>query len=207
RDTRVLTLAAINFCLILVTYGVSFWLPLIIKAHGFASAHIGWAVALPYLVSIPAMLAWARRSDRTQERKFHLILPLMLSCFGFLVAGMGVWSGTLVIQALGIVIAAVGFWAAYPVLWTLPGSFLAGTSAAAGIAWVNCLGHLGGFAGPALIGTIKDATGSYTGALVFLSMMPLAAAMLVARLGWHNNEPAGAELGRGLPSLNEAELT
>lgn len=47
--------------------------------------------------------------------------------------------------------------------------FLSGSAAAAGIATINSIGNLGGFAGPAMIGWIKDLTGSFMGGLYFVA--------------------------------------
>jgi nitrate/nitrite transporter NarK len=74
--------------------------------------------------------------------------------------------GNPALAAVALIIAAMGAFAAPPTFWTLPTGFLTGPAAAAGIALINSIGNLGGFAGPYAIGWIKDATGETTLGLV-----------------------------------------
>jgi ACS family tartrate transporter-like MFS transporter len=74
--------------------------------------------------------------------------------------------------------------AARPIFWTLPGSFLTGSAAAAGIAFINAFGNLGGFIGPYVIGIIKDQTGSFTLGIVATSLpltLSVVAALVLAK--------------------------
>ena len=74
-----------------------------------------------------------------------------------------------------------------PVFWTLPTAVLSGTSAAAGIAVINSVGNLAGFAGPYAMGWVKDATGSFTGGLLLIAGLALVAMVIVLVLG-HDRE-------------------
>src|SRR6202000_2155077 len=88
--------------------------------------------------------------------------------------GSGPWA------MLALTVATIGIYAAVAVMWTLPQSILGGTAAAAAIALVNSVGNLGGFAGPAIAGYLKDATGSYSAAmLVFAAGLALCAAVTI----------------------------
>ena len=48
--------------------------------------------------------------------------------------------------------AGFGIFACLPLFWTLPTAFLSGAAAAAGIAVINSIGNLAGFAGPFAMG-------------------------------------------------------
>ena len=74
-----------------------------------------------------------------------------------------------------------------PVFWTLPTAVLSGTAAAAGIAVINSIGNLAGFAGPYAMGWVKDATGSFTGGLLLIAALAVAAMVIVLVL---SHDPA-----------------
>jgi nitrate/nitrite transporter NarK len=122
------------------------------------------------------MIYWGRRSDRMRERKEHLALAV-------LIAGGGIAASTLLVDPTGkmiaLAIAGFGIFAALPVFWTLPTAFLSGAAAAGGIAVINSIGNLAGFAGPYVVGSIKDSTGSYTVGLLIVAGVAFLA-MLIA---------------------------
>ena len=76
----------------------------------------------------------------------------------------------------------MGVFSAIPVFWSLPTAFLTGTPAAGAIALINSLGNLGGFAGPYLIGRVRDVTGGFTGSLLAIAGLLVGSAALAARL-------------------------
>jgi MFS transporter, ACS family, tartrate transporter len=124
------------------------------------------------------MVLWGRRSDRVLERTWHVALPCLVGCAGLVWAGYAL-SAWAVVAALTL--ANIGCNAPKGPLWALPCKFLSGTAAAAGIAWINCLGNLGGFAGPWLTGWIKGRWGSYAGGLSLVAgMMALSAVLMLA---------------------------
>ena len=92
-----------------------------------------------------------------------------------------------------LTLVLVGTYACKGPFWALTTEFLAAPVAAAGIAQVNALGNLSGFAANYLIGAIKDATGSYP-----LSLMPIMAlsaigAVAVVWIGHGRRQVAAAE--------------
>ncbi|HXL99904.1 MAG TPA: MFS transporter, partial [Rhizomicrobium sp.] len=128
-DPRVWILALADFGIILAIYGVSLWLPQIVKAMGFSNVETGFVVAMPYVAALLAMIAWARSSDRRRERSFHIVIPALLaaaSLFASALLGANLWS------VVTLTLATVGFYAALVVFWTLPTAFLGGTAAAGG---------------------------------------------------------------------------
>jgi D-galactonate transporter len=180
RDGRVLTLALVYFGAVAANYGIAFWLPQIVQAFGgLTKLEIGLITALPYLVGTITMVLWGRRSDRRMERKGHVAIPLAVAAVGIALAAF-VDSPTGKMALLTI--AAFGVFSNLPVFWTLPAAFLSGASAAAGIAIINALGNLAGFAGPFAMGWIRDETGSFAGGLLLIGALALIAMIAVLLL-------------------------
>jgi MFS transporter, ACS family, tartrate transporter len=173
----VLALSLVYFGIVAMNYSLNFFLPLIVKDFGLSNFQTGLVVAIPSIVGTVSMVFWGRRSDRQRERKWHLSFALFVGavCFGL----------TSVIQdpVLKMVffsIAAFGIYAALPVLWTLPTSMLSGASAAAGIAIINSLANLSGFAGPYVMGWVKTSTGEYKIGLIIVAAIGLLATIVAA---------------------------
>ena len=137
-----------------------------------------WLAAIPYIASVIAIVVWTRRSDRYQERIWHVVIPCLsagLFPSSSVVLTDPVWS------LLALTLAAASTWAALATFWGLPSTFLAGAGMASGLAAINALGQLGGFVGPFAIGYIREQTGSFAagtaalaGALFIASVLPLA---------------------------------
>lgn len=115
-------------------------------------------------------------SDRTMERKGHVAVALLMATIG--VGLSGIVSNPVLIMAL-LCFAQIGISAVPPMFWPLPASFLTGASAAAGIAAINSLGNLSGFAGPYAMGYLKDLTGNFTAGLLLLGSCALVGAIVV----------------------------
>ncbi len=186
-DPRVLGLALVYFGIVFGSYVFQFFLPTVIKDMGkqfgteYSIIQVGLITAIPYAVAALFMILNSRHSDRTGERRLHVAIPVFVGAAAVAVA-LFLGSPFLMIAAMSI--CAAGIWGSIPVFWTLPSVFLTGFGAAAGIALINSFGNLGGFAGPALIGALKDGTGTHTaGFFVVAAMLVMAgvAVMLVAR--------------------------
>jgi MFS transporter, ACS family, tartrate transporter len=178
-DVRILLCALVYFCLNAASYGVAFFLPTIIKNFGVSDTQTGLLAALPFVFGAIGMVLLGRHSDRTMERKGHVAVALVMAAIGVGLAG--VISNPVVIMAL-LCFAQVGISAVPPMFWPLPASFLTGASAAAGIAAINSLGNLSGFAGPYAMGYLKDLTGNFTAGLLLLAGCALAGAVVVVLL-------------------------
>ena len=176
-DVRVRRLALLYFGLVTGLYGVTFWQPQIVKGFGgLSNLEVGFIVAVPNLAAAIAMVAWTRHSDRTGERRWHVALPAFVGALG-LIASATLSNPILSTDALGI--ALVGIYAAIATSWTLPSAFLTGTAAAGGLALINSIGNLGGFAGPYFMGWMRTTTGNYSPALMIIGF-GLALAGLIA---------------------------
>jgi ACS family tartrate transporter-like MFS transporter len=179
-DPRVLLLCAVYFFIVVGLYGITIWLPLIFQSMGFSTSATGLLVVLPYALAAVSMVAWGKHSDATGERVWHVALASLLGTFGFALAA-GVSAQAIVLVAMTLV--AVGVCASLAPFWAIPPAFLTGTAAAGGIALINAVGNLGGFAGPYIMGWAREETGSYTLGLSILAGSMAVAAVLVLALG------------------------
>jgi ACS family tartrate transporter-like MFS transporter len=177
---RVFVLGLIYFCIVTGLYGIGFWMPQVIQTFGLEPLQIGFLTAIPYLVAACGMVVWGTRSDRTGERIWHIALPLMLGGAAFAWSAV---SGPLGLTMLALTLATLGVHAAIGTFWSLPTAILTGTGAAAGLALVNSMGNLAGLVSPTAIGLIKQATGSFTAALLFLAGALLLGALITLLFG------------------------
>ncbi|MBO9123757.1 MULTISPECIES: MFS transporter [unclassified Rhizobium] len=148
-------------------YGIVLWLPTLLKGFGLSNVASGFVNAIPYAIACVALTFWARHSDRTKERSWHVAIAAFAGCAGLLATAMldnHLW------QMVALAFAAAGIYSAQTTFWTLPPQFLKGKAKAGGIALINSIGNLGGFAGPYAVGAVKDATGSFVYGIVMLSI-------------------------------------
>jgi ACS family tartrate transporter-like MFS transporter len=141
-------------------YGYELWMPSIInelKGLSFTSFGIGLVNAFPYLLAGISMLLVGRNSDRTGDRRWHVAVSAAVSAIGFFLSA-SFQNPFLALASLTI--AFIGLKSTVGPFWALATSFLTGTAAAGGIAFINSVGNLGGFVGPYLVGVFKDRTGN-----------------------------------------------
>ena len=178
---RVWLMGLIYFGIEMGSYAIGFWLPTMVRQAGVKDPFlIGVYTMVPYSLALIAMLLTGRHSDRTRERRWHLVLPCLIAAVGFVLCTRG--SGNSVLAVIGVNLAVVGVVTSIPLFWALPTSFLGGAAAAAGIALVNCTGNLGGFVSPTLIGILKTHTGTLNSGLILVAACMLASAILVLTL-------------------------
>jgi D-galactonate transporter len=172
-DRRVWLMSVIYFCCVMGQYGLTFWMPSLIKAAGIKGVlNIGLFTAIPYSAAVVAMVLLGRSSDKHGERRWHLAGPMLLGAVGLACSALAGTNTGLAVAFLTL--AAAGVISSAPLFWSLPTAFLGGTAAAAGIAGINSLGNLAGFASPYLIGWLKDLTQSTN-----FGMYALAAILVV----------------------------
>jgi ACS family tartrate transporter-like MFS transporter len=184
-NPRVLGLSLVYFGAVATNYGLSFFLPQIVQGFGLNTFLTTLVSATPYVVGLIGMVWWGRRSDRLSERRFHTAFPLFIAAASIAVS-TALDDPTL--KMISLCVAGFGIFACLPVFWTLPTAFLSGAAAAAGIAVINSIGNLAGFAGPFAMGWIKDHTGSYAGGLLLLAALGIIAMGIVLMLG--HDDPA-----------------
>ncbi|SAK66831.1 MFS transporter [Caballeronia ptereochthonis] len=176
-DRRLWLMAAIYFCVVLGQYGLTFWLPTIVRRTGVADPlWVGILTAIPYLCAIVALPLIGASADKRRERRLHLAIPMLVSAAGFATLPM---LGSVGASIICVSIAAAGILASSSQFWSLPTAVLGGMSAAAGIAAVNCFANLAGFFSPAIVGWLNDLTGKSTAGLIFISVAVVLGAVLV----------------------------
>ncbi|RVT97991.1 MFS transporter [Rhodovarius crocodyli] len=195
----VLALGFVYFGVVAMNYTVGFFLPSIIREFGLSNLQTGFVAAIPSLVGAISMVVWGRRSDAAGERKWHLVFALAVGACSFAAAAV---IQEPVLKILCFAIAAFGIYGSQPVFWTLPGSFLSGAAAAAGIAVINSLANLSGFAGPYVMGWIKTSTGDFTGGLLLVACVAGLATLVVAMIG-RQHFPQRAPQGEARPQAAE----
>ncbi|NTU98116.1 MAG: MFS transporter [Chlorobiaceae bacterium] len=169
------TLSAVYFSIVLGLYGISFWLPQIIRETITSDVSaIGWISAVPWLVSAVAMVLNAMHSDRTGERRWHIAGACIAGGAAFAMSSMPEVNGWYGVAALSL--ATAGIMSALSCFWSLPPAVLSGTAAAAGIALINSFGNLAGYVSPELAGMIRDATGGRMAPVLVLFSAGLFAA-------------------------------
>jgi len=181
RDRDVLVLTVIYFIQVSANYSFAIWLPTMVKRlSGLTDLRVAWLVTIPNALGLIAMQINGWHSDRTGERRWHTALPLFASS-ACLLAIATFQPGTVWIF-VGYAAAITALMCFMPTFWPIPTSFLSESAAAACIGTMNCLGLLGGFAGPYLLGYISHRTNSFRGAFVVMLVALFAAGLLTLTL-------------------------
>lgn len=177
-DKKIVILSLSYLCILSGLYGISFWLPQIVKSLGVNNTvQIGLLTAGLYAVAAVGMLVVSRNSDRTGERRWHILTCALVGGVGFVASAL--FNSYPIISFIALIAATTGVLAILPVFWTLPTAFLSGSAAAAGVAMINSVGNLGGFGAPYAIGIIKQATNSTDIAMIVLGGLLIVGGMLV----------------------------
>jgi len=178
---RVWALAFVYFGAVYGLYALGFFLPTIIKGFeqqfgtNYTILERGFINAIPYVLGTVAMLVWARHGDRRQERVWHVALPLFVGGAAIPVA---LYLGNPLMAMIAVSICAMSVMAALPTFWALPTTFLAGAAAASGLALINSIGNLAGFAAPYITGWLADLTGNQKSGLWVVGLTMIASGVL-----------------------------
>jgi ACS family tartrate transporter-like MFS transporter len=179
-DPRVLALGVAYGALLMTSYGLALWLPLIIQNMGFSNSATGLVVALIWGCGVPAMILWGRSSDRRGERTWHVVFAVLFGAASLLIASVAQDNAILLIALAAAAIGASSWMSPFYMLAPL---FLTGRAMAGGFALVSTIGGLiGGFAGQYVIGVIRERSGGYSLALAAMAAALLIAAVIVLAL-------------------------
>jgi len=179
-NPKVLVLAAINFCCVVGSVGISMWLPQIVKSLGMENGTVGLVIAIPYALGAVAMTIWARLANSSKHRMRYVVSALGFAAVS-LVAVALIDEPVLKVACLCLTVSSILSFQA--IFYSIPGTFLTGRAAAGGLAIIVAIGNLGGFAGPFAIGLIKDATQNFSAALMAVAGMLLVGTCLMMILG------------------------
>jgi len=179
RNGKVWLLVLIFFCLLCANSTLTFWAPTVIKEVGFADPMVlGLIVALAYLCGAAGMIAIGAHSDRHREVRYHFGLSALIGAIAMAVLGMVLLSSP-ALSLLALTVSIVSTMSAIPVFWQLPNFFLSGSAAACGIALINSVANLAGFAAPAAMGLLKTSTGSMAPGFFAVATIEALATVLV----------------------------
>ena len=178
RSRNVWLLAAILLFGLTPNYGLSLWIPRMVqRISTFDVSMVSLVAAIPYLVSVPLMLATGWSSDRTGEKKWHTIIPRLLSGVALTLCYFTL--GNVWLSVFLLSFAVIGFYCAHPGFWPLPTMLLGRTAAAASIGLINSFGNLGGFIGPYVIGWLTGRNGSFAYAMLAMAACAYVSGLLV----------------------------
>ena len=196
-NPKVLLLALNYIGIVTASLGMLIFIPQIIKSIGQSdNMTVGWLTMIPYICGGISLVVWGRISDKMNERRWNLLVACILSTGGLVMAGLTLGSWWALV---GMSIAAMGFYGSKGPFFAMPPMFLSGTALAAGFAWINSIGNLGGFFGPWYVGVMKDVTGSFAGGLYGLALLSLVSAVVCA-LFLHIPDPNRTVAPRSAPT-------
>jgi MFS transporter, ACS family, tartrate transporter len=177
-DARVWHLAAVGFTMANGLYAMSFWMPQLVRSLSrlYSNTVVGFLVTIPHLVGLIAMILVSRSSDQQRERRYHVAIPAFIAGIALLLLGR---ANSPFVSIILLSLVALGIYSFYGPFFSIPSQFLTGASAASGIALINSVANLGGFAGPYAIGTIKASTGNLYGGLAAIGISLFLSATLV----------------------------
>ncbi|WP_160005252.1 MFS transporter [Rhizobium sp. 18055] len=186
KDKRVWLLSCIYFGLIYGLYALAFFLPTIIGGFEtkfgtkFGVFEKGLITAIPYLPAAFALFFWSRDASKRGVRAWHVGIPALV---GAISIPLALLMSSPEATVLAITLTACAIFSALPNFWSFPSRFLTGAAAAAGIALINTVGNLAGFAAPYITGAVKDATGLYEMPMFIVGAFMLLSAILAFSIG------------------------
>jgi len=179
-DKEVLKLCLIYFMWVTGFWGFNVWMPTVLKAlSGWSNTAIGWVIVIPMTLALLGFLYVGRSSSRTGEKRWHVAIPMFLGAIGM---GLGPFVSDTFLSMILVCVTAIGVYCGMGVWWSYPTSFLSGAAAAGAVGLINSIGNIGGWVGPYLTGYIKDMTGSFQWAYVYLAFSLTMAGLLILTL-------------------------
>jgi MFS family permease len=180
-DPRVLMTTVTCFFLVCANFGTVLFLPQILKPifPAFSNIQISLLISLAFVIGGIGGIVCGRHSDRTGDRKWHIVLSALVATAGY---GYAAIAPTPMLQFAAICVGVLGIWSIFGVFWAYAGDLLGGAAAAGGLAFVNSLGSLGGVVAPNLLAYARQASGSFSGSLLVLTGFSLITGLLAASL-------------------------
>ena len=170
---QILALSVMCFGANIANYGLTLWLPQIVKAFGVSNLETGFITAIPSIFASVSMVLWTRSADRTGARVGHIVAAAFCAAAGLAVC---VVLHNPVEMMAALCFASVGIYALIATFWGWAPTLLAGPGAAPGLAIINAIGALSGYVGPLIFGWIKQSTGDFSLGLLALAMGPVLSA-------------------------------
>jgi len=195
----VLLMTLYYFCMNVASYGLSTFMPTLLKSQsGLPAAWVGYFAGMPYLFGLVGMLINGWHSDKTGERIWHTVFPLVGLGTGLILAASAIALGQGALAAVFLTVVVGGcMYAHLPAFWPLPTAFMGAASAAAAIGFINMIGNLGGFVGPTVFGALATEKMYATG-LYVLSAFPFVSVGVILLVGHLRRDKLAAARAEGL---------
>ena len=168
RNPKVIALGIAGFGIANEIYGMTYFLPQIVKQFGLTNMQTGLVSAIPFAVGAVGMIWYGRRSDKVLERRSHTTVTFLISSIGLMLVGV---TPDPYIRLFCLCFASFGIFSVLPVFWSIPTAFLSGAAAAAGVAYINSIANIAGMVGPILMGRLRDLTGNFDSGLLYIAVV------------------------------------
>jgi MFS transporter, ACS family, tartrate transporter len=180
-DPRVLMTTLLCFFLVCANFGTVLFLPQILRPifPSFSNIQISLLISLAFVIGGVGGIIWGRHSDRTGDRKWHMVASALVATAGY---GYAAFAPSPMLQFIAICVGVLGIWSIFGAFWAHAGDLLGGAAVAGGLAFMNGLGSLGGVVAPNLMAYAHKAFGSFRGSLLVLAAFALLTALLAALL-------------------------
>lgn len=180
-DPRVLLTTLTCFFLVCANFGTVLFLPQILRPAfpALNNVQISLLISLAFAIGGIAGIVSGRHSDRTGDRKWHIVVSALIGAAGYAYAAN---APSPMLEFAAICVGVLGIWSIFGVFWAYAGDLLGGTAIAGGLAFINSLGSLGGVVAPNLLAYAHLTTGSFSGSLWVLAAFALLTGMLGATL-------------------------
>jgi MFS transporter, ACS family, tartrate transporter len=183
-SVRIWMLSVVYFAVPAVMYGVTLWLPSVIRSlAGLSYSMTGLVAMIPFVVTTAAMVLVGLHSDRKAERRWHTAVPAFASAAALVLAA---YSRSPVLVVAGLALGMAAAESMVGPLWAMATSSMEGLPAAAGIAMINSLANLGGYFGPYIIGFFRKVGGDFRGGLLAIAGAAVLSgfvALIMGRVG------------------------
>ena len=187
-NPQVLALTVAYLFMAYGVYSMAFFLPLIVKSLGLSNTAVGYVLVLPNICGSVGMIVFSRSSDRTGERLWHVVVPVALAGIGAMAAALLL--NNIYLTVIAFSVATFGIASSLPVYWNLPTAYLGAGAAAGGIAFINAIGNISGYAAPQITGLLHDASGGYMVPMLVTGGIVLSGAALILGSGIRKHIPA-----------------
>lgn len=177
-EARIIILALAYFCLVNTINANATWIPTIVREvmKTYSLSYVGLVTAIPALCALIAMPLWSWNSDRSGERAWHVIVALAVAAIGWLIV---IYMPDPMMRLVGLIFTVSGAFCAMCVFWTLPQRILSEQARPAGIGLISAVGLLGSAVSPAVVGALKDLTGSFAAGLFYVTALLVVSMVLI----------------------------
>ncbi|QHA89538.1 MFS transporter [Serratia rhizosphaerae] len=178
KNKKYLIYALLNFGMVCGIYGFGMWLPSILTAiSGNDIFHVSLLALIPYGLGALLVYPWSLWASKTRQIGIFAGISMVMAAIG-LAGAVVFFQYNLFVSLSFLCLAAVGIYTAVPPFLSMPANISSGASAAAGLAVVSCIGNIGGFVAPYVVGVLNEFTHSSIPGLVFLALCLLVTGLI-----------------------------